>query len=153
MTFEIIGKVQGKGRPKFARRGNYVTTYTPEQTANYENWVKLCYQQQGGKMFDGTKPLKIEVYALFEIPKSFTKGKRLAAEHNIIRPTVKPDWDNIGKIVADSLNGIAYKDDVQIVDGGVKKYFTCREARVIAEIKEIDTSENQWTDKEAKNCK
>lgn len=39
------------------------------------------------------------------------------------QPTKKPDWDNIGKIICDALNGIAYADDSQIVLGQmVKKY-------------------------------
>ena len=40
-----------------------------------------------------------------------------------IRPTKKPDCDNVLKIVADSLNQIAYKDDSQIVETSVKKYY------------------------------
>ena len=41
-----------------------------------------------------------------------------------IRPTVKPDWDNIGKLVADALNGIAYDDDKCIVDAQVRKFYS-----------------------------
>jgi len=36
---------------------------------------------------------------------------------------VKPDWDNIGKLVSDALNGIAYIDDKQIVDSSTKKIY------------------------------
>ena len=41
-----------------------------------------------------------------------------------IRPTVKPDWDNIGKIISDALNGIAYKDDAQVVSCTVEKRYS-----------------------------
>lgn len=41
-----------------------------------------------------------------------------------IRPTVKPDWDNIGKLIADALNGIAYDDDKCIVDAMVRKFYS-----------------------------
>jgi Holliday junction resolvase RusA-like endonuclease len=34
---------------------------------------------------------------------------------NKLLPCKKPDIDNVIKIIADSLNGIAYKDDTQIV--------------------------------------
>ena len=33
----------------------------------------------------------------------------------IIKPTKKPDIDNIAKIICDGLNGVAYKDDSQII--------------------------------------
>ena len=41
-----------------------------------------------------------------------------------IRPGKKPDWDNIGKVVTDSLNQIAYRDDAQVVDAQVRKFFS-----------------------------
>ena len=36
-------------------------------------------------------------------------------------PLKKPDLDNVMKIVCDALNGIAYKDDVQIVNAKICK--------------------------------
>ena len=36
-------------------------------------------------------------------------------ERGEIFPTVKPDCDNIIKIVCDALNGLAYRDDSQVV--------------------------------------
>jgi Holliday junction resolvase RusA-like endonuclease len=36
---------------------------------------------------------------------------------------VKPDWDNVGKIVCDALNGVAWHDDAQIVDAHVEKRY------------------------------
>lgn len=40
-----------------------------------------------------------------------------------IRPTKKPDCDNIAKIICDALNGIAYYDDSQIVKIEVDKVY------------------------------
>ena len=34
--------------------------------------------------------------AFMEIPKSWSKIKRLEAEYGVIKPTCKPDLDNIG---------------------------------------------------------
>ena len=42
---------------------------------------------------------------------------------NLIRPAKKPDCDNIAKIILDSLNGIAYADDKQIISLSVEKYY------------------------------
>jgi hypothetical protein len=38
----------------------------------------------------------------------------------------KPDSDNVVKVVADSLNGIAYRDDVQLVDVSMRKFYAER---------------------------
>ncbi|MFL8231041.1 RusA family crossover junction endodeoxyribonuclease, partial [Clostridioides difficile] len=54
----------------------------------------------------------------------------------LIRPNKKPDLDNIIKSVADSLNGIAYKDDSQIVEVVSKKYYSDR-PRVEVELEDI----------------
>lgn len=40
-----------------------------------------------------------------------------------IYPTIKPDTDNIAKIILDSLNGIAYKDDKQVIRLQVEKRY------------------------------
>jgi Holliday junction resolvase RusA-like endonuclease len=46
MTFQLHFMVEGtpigKGRPKFARRGNFVSTYTPTKTRNYEDIIKAA---------------------------------------------------------------------------------------------------------------
>lgn len=55
---------------------------------------------------------------------------------NVIRPTKKPDWDNIGKIVCDALNKTAFHDDAQIVDGSVIKCYS-EQPRIEVEIWEI----------------
>ena len=89
--------------------------YTPQETVQYENWIKICYQRAAnGKRFSA--PLAIEILATFEVPKSYSKKKADLCTQNVIRPTRKPDIDNIVKVVADALNGVAYKDDSGIAD-------------------------------------
>ena len=55
---------------------------------------------------------------------------------NIIRPIKKPDMDNVIKMVADALNQVAYKDDTQIVDCQVRKFYS-EEPRVEVIIREV----------------
>jgi len=116
----IPGKPLGKQRARTLRTGR---SYTPEQTVNYETLVKMCYVEQGGKNL-GTTPLWMEIMAFYPIPKSTSKKKMELMEKGEIRPTVKPDLDNCVKIVADSLNGIAYKDDSQIVSVVADKFYS-----------------------------
>ncbi|NYB73871.1 RusA family crossover junction endodeoxyribonuclease [Sedimentibacter hydroxybenzoicus DSM 7310] len=122
MKFTIPGEPKGKGRPKFSSKGKFVKAYTPETTVNYENWVKICFQEARQQMLTGQ--LHAELKCFYSIPKSFTKKKKKDASNCILRPTKKPDIDNICKIIFDSLNGLAYADDKDIVSCKVDKYYS-----------------------------
>lgn len=104
----------------------------------YENLVKTAYTTQcGNTKFSDDAQLSLSIHAFFAIPKSASKKKRQDMIDGIIRPTKKPDMDNIIKIIADALNQIAYKDDSQIVDTTIQKYYSDN-PRVIVMIKEAE---------------
>lgn len=88
--------------------------------------------QQCNARLDGQ--LSMDILAIMEPPKSWSKRKIAAALNGELKPTVKPDLDNIAKIVADALNGLAYHDDSCIVDLMVRKRYGA-EARVEVWIK------------------
>ena len=117
----IPGEPQGQARPRFSRQGNYVRTYTDSTTVNYENWVKICFQEARQEMIEGQ--LNTEIKCYFSIPKSYSKKKKESALKGELRPTKKPDCDNIAKIVLDALNGLAYKDDKEVVTCKIEKWF------------------------------
>lgn len=121
VDFVIQGKVQAKQRPRFNRYSG--KTYTPNETIAYENWVKTCYFEKYKDKELMEKPLRVTIKAYFEIPKSTSKKRKQQMMDNEILPMVKPDTDNIAKGVLDSLNGIAYKDDKQVVELIVNKYY------------------------------
>lgn len=110
LEFTVDGEPVGKGRPRFTRSGH---AYTPEKTADYEQLVKLSFRKKypDFKPFLKVVPLSVIIYAYFPYPKNAGKTKRM-----YMIPTKKPDSDNIAKIICDSLNGIAYHDDSQIVE-------------------------------------
>ena len=138
VKFTILGEPAGKGRPRFRRVGPYVKTYTPEKTASNENLVKLEYERQCGYYrFPDDAQLDVRIIAYYEIPKSVSKKKARMMENGEIRPTKAPDFDNIGKVVCDSLNKIAYRDDAQVVDAQVRKFYS-RNPRVVVTIQEAD---------------
>ena len=133
VKFTIPGEPKGKGRHRTTKNG---LSYTPEDTVVYENLVKTVYYQQCGRSrFEDTAQLDIRITAYFPIPKSVSKKKRDAMLAHQIRPIVKSDWDNIGKVVCDALNNIAYHDDKQVVDGQVRKFYSDN-PRVVVTIQE-----------------
>ena len=118
MKLIIPGEPCAKQRPKF---GNG-RTYTPQKTVNYETLVKQLYIMQGKERLEGA--LRLTVEAFFSIPKSASRKNREKMLQGEIRPTKRPDWDNVGKIVSDALNEMAYKDDSQIVSARVEKWYS-----------------------------
>jgi len=117
-VFEVEGKPQGKARPRVTRHG----AYTPAKTRAYEKAVAAAYRAQTGTYF-GEAQLSVMVFAYFEPPKSVSKKKRAAMLDGTIKPTVKPDADNVAKAVCDALNGIAYRDDAQITTLIIRKAY------------------------------
>lgn len=125
MQFIIYGDPVAKGRPKFSRQGNFVRTYTPAKTTNYENLVKLSYIEACGgapQTLEGEVSIRIDAY--FSIPKSTSKKKKAQMLNGEIRHTKRPDVDNVCKSVVDGLNKIAFCDDNQIVHLEANKYYS-----------------------------
>jgi len=114
--FVVPGLPRGKGRPRFSRNGH---TYTPKDTILYENLVATSYD--GGKL-EGDLSAKIVCY--FPIPASTTKKKREMMLTERVYYNHKPDLDNLAKIILDSLNGIAFDDDRQVVRLEVSKFYS-----------------------------
>lgn len=125
LTLTVPGEPQGKGRPRFARIGNKTIARTPDKTVIYENLIVTVYRQKyGDSRFLDNESLDLRIDAYFPVPASMSKKKREQMYEGIIRPAKKPDADNIIKVVADSLNGIAYRDDAQIVECRLAKYYS-----------------------------
>ena len=128
----IPGEPVAKGRPRVTRYG----TYTPEKTKNYETLVKeLYFVEHGQTLLEGE--LSVDIKAYFRIPKSASKAKKTKMAKGVIRPTKRPDLDNLMKAVTDAINGVAYEDDSQIVSATVEKYYS-EEPRTEIKIERID---------------
>ena len=139
VKFTVLGSPKSKGRPEFFRVKNRVGTRTPEDTVLYENLVRAMYQySHPGVRFPDGSMLDMRILAYYQIPKSVSKRKRDAMIAGELRPTKTPDADNIIKVVADSLNKIAYRDDAQIVDTQIRKFYSDR-PRVEVTIRDIPT--------------
>jgi Holliday junction resolvase RusA-like endonuclease len=78
MEFIVEGDPQGKARPRFSQKSG--TVYTPAKTAKYEKLIRKTFLAAGGKAIPSDCYVGITVDAYFQIPKSYTKGKRLACQ-------------------------------------------------------------------------
>ena len=122
VSFTVQGEPFGKQRPRHSRVSG--TTYTPKETKAHEKLIRQEYARQcSGKRFPDGAPLRLYVEAHMGIPKNTSKARRTAMLIKAVRPTKKPDWDNIGKLVCDALNGVAYDDDRCICEARVIKLY------------------------------
>lgn len=122
LTITIPGKPMGKQRPRASKRGGFVRLYTPEQTVNAETFTKLCAMDQVGQpMLEG--PLVVAMHAVFDVPASWSKKKTADALSGALRPTGKPDLDNLAKLYSDALNKVVWGDDAQIVSMALSKSY------------------------------
>lgn len=131
VKFVVLGEPKGKGRPRFVSRYNPETkksfgkARTPEETIVYENLIRTEYSRQcGNSRFPDDAMLDMRIMAFYSIAQSKSKKMKADMKNHKIRPTKKPDSDNVIKIVADSLNQVAYRDDSQIVDTMFRKFYS-----------------------------
>lgn len=124
VDFRITKAPAGKQRPKFSTRGRYPIAYTPGKTVDNEIYVRGCFiEKSRGRQFPEKTPLSITLYSYYPIPKSLSKKAKAAMEAGYILPVVKPDLDNVIKLIMDALNGYAWKDDNQVVEIISKKMY------------------------------
>ena len=115
-TFTYRGKIRSQGRPRFDGRSR--RTYEADADKAYKAAILAAFMEQGGMRHGrfGSAPIVLTVETFRPLPKS--RPKRITEEPD----TFKPDADNIQKAVQDALNGYAYDDDAQIVDGRTIKH-------------------------------
>lgn len=144
LRFEVPGDPQGKGRPrafaiKKGARAGQVAMHTPAKTRTYEGLIRsaaidalvrrnyLALPVQG--VYDTptgpwwSKPTLLTITAYCPVPDSWPAWKRAEALDGRIRPTTKPDLDNVEKAIADALNGVVWQDDARVCSVRKRKLY------------------------------
>jgi Holliday junction resolvase RusA-like endonuclease len=116
MKIIIEGKPIAKKRPRFVRRGKFVTTYSAQKEE--EATVKAIIAAQVNKMLEGA--IEVDIIFWMPIPKATTKKMRATMYYH----TKKPDIDNLAKFYMDCMNGIVWNDDAQVVCLTATKYYS-----------------------------
>jgi Holliday junction resolvase RusA-like endonuclease len=131
MKFKVNIKPMGKASVRVTK----FSTYIPDSTRNFMNNIAWEFKKQFPRHVLIVKPISLTIRATFKPPKSYSNKKRLLALEGKYRAK-KPDSSNIIKGVEDALNGIAYKDDNQVVILHIEKWYG-EEDSVEIEIVEI----------------
>jgi Holliday junction resolvase RusA-like endonuclease len=111
--FTVEGEPVSKARARFTKYGSKVHTYTPEKTMQAERAVAWTYRQTVGATGD---PSSEETFGLLAQFYNGTQQRR--------------DVDNMLKLLLDGLNGVAWADDMQVMEVSARKHYVSKaEAR------------------------
>lgn len=138
LTFTVPGRAVAKGRPRMwvnPKTGRPVA-YTPKNTADYENRVRLTAQAAIEDRGDGCYPLTGPIYLrctfIRVVQKAKSKTFRAEALAGLHRPTQRPDVSNLVKSVEDALDGVAWVDDGQVVVSVGEKCYGEQEETIVS---------------------
>ena len=135
IEFTVYGEPVAQGRPRATTINGRVKMYDPKKSSEYKNYIRLVASQHAPKeLLDG--PLQLDVKIYKPTLKSFSKKKKEMAEQGVLRPTTKPDVDNYVKAIKDALKNVIWKDDSQVVDLQVSKYYS-EKPRIEVKIEQI----------------
>jgi len=124
ITFKVDANPVGKQRARYARRGNFVQTYTPDKTRNYEALLKEAAIEAMGSSEPLETPVSLYLYIRVPIPKSFSKKRVQDCLNGSEQPMKKPDSSNVLKSVEDAMNGVVYIDDCQIINHHITRVYS-----------------------------
>ena len=136
VSFTVEGDPHGKGRPRFRKFGNFVSTYTDAKTKSYELEVKFAARQAMGSSPPLEGPVRLDLIIKLPVPESYSKKRTQACLSGSEWPTKKPDWDNVAKSIADAMNDVVFVDDTQIVIARVVKVYSA-ESGVDVKVSEV----------------
>lgn len=141
INFIVPGVPVAKGRARSFIRAGHVAHYTPEQTARYENLVKMAARQAMGSWEPMQGAVELVLLLHMPVPASWSQKRRTAALSGQVRPTTKPDCSNVLKAVEDAMNGVVFVDDKQIADVTIcKRYAATPQACV--QVTEVPHGQN-----------
>ena len=122
-AFTYFGSVRGQGRPRTRLMGRTAVIYKADIDREYEQMIAWAYQMKHGNEEPIQGAFGIQIKAVLEPPKSASKKRQAQMLQGYIKPTTKPDTDNVVKAVLDALNGIAFEDDKNCISiNGIKMY-------------------------------
>lgn len=136
MKLTIPVAPQPQSRPRFTARGRYVHAYENKKITMYKRMVAATYQSYFGAVKPTEKAIAVDVVFYRPVQKSISKIERQRRLTGESLPAIKPDIDNYVKAILDALNGVAFRDDKQIISLNAKKLYSDK-PRTEIEIKEI----------------
>lgn len=110
IVFSLPGKPIPQARPRAFRLGAGVRIVSPKGGSTRgdlaQAFLEMARTVEDGEWKPWEGPVRLQVLYEFLGPKTVWEGKEMLT---------KPDLDNLDKMVLDALNGVAFRDDSQVV--------------------------------------
>jgi Holliday junction resolvase RusA-like endonuclease len=120
VTFTIYLLPKATPRPRSGKNGVF---YVKGAKDNKKYFEKYLINQDIDII---TTPTKFYCDTYFPIPESMNAVEKVCAELGLIRPTSKPDWDNVAKAYCDMCQGFLLYDDSLVVEGVSRKWYSVK---------------------------
>lgn len=133
ISFTVYGEPYGKKNMQPRMINGHASQFQPSTNTQYMYRVQSSYLAQTDKeewIISTNAQIEMRIDAFYSIPKNTPKYKVDLMKADIVRPTKKPDCDNISKVICDAMSKMIMPDDAQITDLLVSKHYTATEPRV-----------------------
>jgi Holliday junction resolvase RusA-like endonuclease len=115
-----------KERPRVVKNkhSGKIMSFTPQRTAAFHAQVHRVVDQVmfNQPLMDG--PLRVDMSFKMPVPKSWPNWKKSAALSGVIRPTGRPDMDNLEKALLDAFNQHLIADDSLVIERYARKIYS-----------------------------
>lgn len=121
LKIEIPGDVQAQQRPRVTRNG----TFDPKESKDYKSFVRLVASQIAPETLI-TEDIKLTIDIYRKMPKAISNSQKKLQQalNGELRPTTKPDIDNLAKGIKDGLSKVIWRDDSQVTELIALKWYS-----------------------------
>ena len=131
LTFTVSGEPKSQPRVKAMRCGGFIRIYTPKTADEWKGLVASAARPfLPAEPIRG--PLRLSLAFRFKRPASHLTSKGALTKSAPTAHISKPDTDNLGKAIMDTLTDVGlWKDDCQVVDLRATKTYDADEGVTI----------------------
>lgn len=122
LDFVIYFTPQSTPRPRSGRGGRFYVKGAADNSNAFKEFITNSEHDFG--IITTAAMFVVDVY--LPIPPGMNRVEQILSELKLIRPIVKPDWDNIGKTYSDMIQKHLLMEDCTIIDGRTRKFYSAK---------------------------